>query len=127
MTFHGSHLLAQPSVVGGAFSGVIARLEEQMAAIDRALSALRDVEGTAARSAPAAAVSERPEEQRPAKKKRKRRLSPEGRARLVAAVKKRWAGGERTSLENGGQTGFSKSKNVMNSAQCPLTGRQGKC
>jgi hypothetical protein len=82
---------SKPSELTGGFHGIVARLEQQRDAIDRALSALRDVEGTAAPSAPAAAVSERPVEQRPAKKKRKRRLSPEGRARLVAAVKKRWA------------------------------------
>jgi hypothetical protein len=66
---------------------VIARLEAQHAAIERALSALREVDGIAAPPAAPAAAAPGP----PAKAKRKGRLSPEGRARLVAALKKRWA------------------------------------
>jgi hypothetical protein len=82
---------SKPSELTGGFHGIVVRLEQQRDAIDRALSALRDVEDAAAPSAPAAPVSAGPVEQRPAKKKRKGRLSPEGRARLIAALKKRWA------------------------------------
>ena len=82
---------SKPSELTGGFHGIVARLEQQRDAIDRALSALRQVEGTAAPSAPAAAVLERPLQERPAKKKRKGRLSPDGRARLIAALKRRWA------------------------------------
>jgi hypothetical protein len=70
---------------------VIARLEAQYAAIERALSALREVDGIAAPPAASAAAAPGP----PVKAKRKGRLSPEGRARLVAALKKRWAAKKR--------------------------------
>jgi hypothetical protein len=60
---------------------IIAELEQQRAAFDRALAALREV-GGAAGSAGAEATT-------PAK--RKRVLSPEGRRRIIAAIKKRWA------------------------------------
>jgi len=60
---------------------IIARLEQQKSAIERALSALQEV-GIAGSSAPAAA---------PRAAKRKGGMTPEGRARLIAALKKRWA------------------------------------
>ena len=68
------------------FEDIIARLERQRIKIERALSALRDEEGVVAPSPATTAVPERP-----AKAKRKGHLTPEGRARLVAALKKRWA------------------------------------
>jgi hypothetical protein len=62
---------------------IIERLERQRAAIDRALDALRDV---------ATDTASRPARRSPAtKKSRKRRLSPEGRARIAEAARKRWA------------------------------------
>lgn len=85
---------------------VIRQLEQQKAAIDRALEALREVggevsEGTApAASAPVEANNKRSAGQKArwaAKKaatapaKRKGGMTPEGKARLVAALKKRWA------------------------------------
>jgi hypothetical protein len=62
---------------------IIARLEEQAAAIERALEALREVEGT---SAPATAAKSSAS---PAK--RTGGMTPEGRKRLSAALRKRWA------------------------------------
>jgi hypothetical protein len=67
---------------------VIAQLELQRAAIERALSALREVEGIAAQPVAAAPAARRG---RPPKASREGRLSPEGRARLIAALKTRWA------------------------------------
>jgi len=62
---------------------VISQLETQRSAIDRALSALREVAG---KSAQAEVISPGPDGQ-----PRKRRLSPEGRRRIIEATKKRWA------------------------------------
>lgn len=59
---------------------VIARLEQQQSAIVRALAALRGMEGSVGES-PAAAA--------PAVKKRG--MTPEGKKRLIAALKRRWA------------------------------------
>jgi hypothetical protein len=62
---------------------VIAQLERQKAAIDNALAALRGIDG----SAPPAsdATSE------PVSASRKGGMTPEGKRRLVKALKKRWA------------------------------------
>jgi len=60
--------------------GVIAQLERQRAAIERALSALRTLDGT---DAPAQVSS--------APVTRKGGMTPAGRRRLSAALKKRWA------------------------------------
>jgi hypothetical protein len=57
--------------------GIIAQLEHQKAAIERALAALREVE------APASQSSIPPE--------RRGGMTPEGRKRISAALKKRWA------------------------------------
>jgi hypothetical protein len=64
------------------FDSVIAQLEQQKAAIDKALTALRDVDGTGAPAETKAAEA-------PAT--RKGGLTAEGKLRLVAALKKRWA------------------------------------
>ena len=65
---------------------VIAKLEEQKSAIERALSALKEIEGSR---------NESREEERPAPRKvrakRKRGITPEGRKRLAEAMKRRWA------------------------------------
>jgi hypothetical protein len=66
--------------VGGGLKDVIARLEQQQSAIVRALAALRGMEGSVGES-PAAAA--------PAVKKRG--MTPEGKKRLIAALKRRWA------------------------------------
>jgi hypothetical protein len=68
------------------FKNIIAQLEKQKAAIERALAALRAAEGpaepvsTQAAAKPASAPA-----------KRKGRLTPEGRRRLAEAMKRRWA------------------------------------
>ena len=65
---------------------VIKGLEKQKTAIERALAALKEVDGTAVESAPPAAAPAR--RGRP---KRKGGMTPEGRRRLSEALKKRWA------------------------------------
>lgn len=62
-----------------SLNGIINQLERQKTAIDRALAALRDVEGV-----PAPASSSAPAT-------RKGGMTPAGRRRLSAALKKRWA------------------------------------
>src|SRR5580704_14525060 len=61
---------------------IIAKLERQGKAIERALTALREVEGIEA-AAPASSSS--------GAAKRKGGMTPEGRKRLSAALRKRWA------------------------------------
>lgn len=70
------------SDTGGGLKDVIARLEQQHIAIVRALAALRGMEGSGGLESPAPA---------PTAAKKKRGMTPEGRARLVAALKSRWA------------------------------------
>lgn len=66
---------------------VIKGLEKQKTAIERALAALKEVDGTPVETTPLAAVPAR--RGRPAK--RKGGMTPEGRRRLSEALKKRWA------------------------------------
>ena len=74
------------SASGGiGLGGIVARLEHQRDAIVAALNALREIGGVAVLSGATA------EPTAGAKSKRKRRLTPEGRERLIAALKKRWA------------------------------------
>lgn len=64
---------------------IISQLERQRDAIERALGALRDIEGTGTPAAKKQGAA-------PGKKRgRKRRISAEGRARIAAATRKRWA------------------------------------
>jgi ABC-type transporter Mla subunit MlaD len=95
-------------------TSVIAQLEKQKTAIERALAALRDVEGTAAAAAPAStertprkASNKRSLAQKarwaakkaaeavpaaaPLQPARKGGMTPEGRQRLAEAMKRRWA------------------------------------
>jgi hypothetical protein len=74
------------------FSSIITELEQQLGAIDRALAALREISGPAPRrpgrprkdgSADVPAATEAAP--------KKRVLSPEGRRRIIAATKRRWA------------------------------------
>ena len=62
---------------------VISQLEHQRSAIDRALSALREITGSAATRVDGHRISQ--------SKTKKRHLSPEGRRRIIAATKRRWA------------------------------------
>jgi hypothetical protein len=61
-------------------TSIIAQLERQKTAIDRALAALREVDGAAAGE---------PNVNTPAT--RKGGMTPEGKKRLIKALKKRWA------------------------------------
>ena len=61
----------------------ISQLEKQRSAIDRALSALREVTGAAAASSAGNGI--------PQGKRKKRHLSPEGRQRIIEAIRRRWA------------------------------------
>ena len=65
---------------------VIKGLEKQKTAIERALAALKEVDGTAAESVPVAVALVRR-----GRAKRKGGMTPEGRKRLSEALKKRWA------------------------------------
>jgi hypothetical protein len=73
----------------GNIEGIIAQLEQQKAAIENAISVLSELEGGNS------AVTEVPKRGRPVKAatpiKKKRTLSEEGRKRIAAAAKKRWA------------------------------------
>lgn len=75
---------------------IISQLEKQRDAIDRALAALREVDGGSA-PAPVAAKPAAPRKaavqavEKAAVKKRKGGMSPEGKERLIAALKARWA------------------------------------
>ena len=66
---------------------IISKLEQQRSAIDRALTALREADGSES-TAPAAAPTAK-RRGRPAKKKGG--MTPEGRARLSEALRQRWA------------------------------------
>jgi hypothetical protein len=61
---------------------IISKLEKQRSAIDRAISALREITGSPA-TGPDVAESKT--------KTKKRHLSPEGRKRIIEATKRRWA------------------------------------
>jgi hypothetical protein len=74
--------------MANSLSEVIKKLEQQRIGIERALAALRDIEGPGLETAAPAAV--RPVG-RPRKAKRKGGMTPEGRRRLSEALKARWA------------------------------------
>jgi hypothetical protein len=67
--------------MASGFSSIITQLEQQKAAIDKALAALHGLDGNVPAQAASAST--------PAK--RKGGMSPEGKRRLIAALKKRWA------------------------------------
>jgi hypothetical protein len=67
---------------------IIKKLEHQRTAIDRALTALREVDGEAIGSSEAAVA---PVAARRGRPKRKGGMTPEGRKRLSEALRKRWA------------------------------------
>jgi hypothetical protein len=70
----------------GNFTEVISRLEQQKAAIDKAIEALREFEDGSVpeQPRPTRAVTEKPA-------KKKRTMSEEGRQRIAEATRKRWA------------------------------------
>ena len=83
----------------------ISRLETQRSAIDRALLALREISGPNTPNTHPVNQS----------KSRKRRLSPEGRRRIIEATKRRWA------AKRSGGTGTAPK-----SAAAPSRSRRGK-
>ena len=64
-------------------ANVISQLETQRSAIDRALSALREISGSSATGPDSHGGTQN--------KRKKRHLSPEGRRRIIEATKRRWA------------------------------------
>lgn len=70
--------------MAGTLTDVIKKLEQQRAAIEKALSALHEIEGGSGSD-----LSASPRRGRPAK--RKGGITPEGRRRLSEALKARWA------------------------------------
>lgn len=62
---------------------VIFQLEKQRSAIDRALSALREITGSPATGPDGHGITQ--------SKAKKRHLSPEGRRKIIEATKRRWA------------------------------------
>lgn len=70
--------------MAGTLNDVIKQLEQQRAAIERALSALREIEAPGA-------VSTSPSAPRGPRGKRRGGMTPEGRRRLSEALKARWA------------------------------------
>jgi hypothetical protein len=75
-----------------AFNDIIARLEKQKQAIERALSALLEVGGGSSAPAAPAPPAKRAYKRRAVKAVRKSGgISEEGRMRLAEAMKKRWA------------------------------------
>jgi hypothetical protein len=74
--------------MANSLNDVIKKLEQQRIGIERALTALRDIEGPGSETmAPAAAAAPRGRR----KAKRKGGMTPEGRRRLSEALKARWA------------------------------------
>src|ERR1700691_4329537 len=74
--------------MANSLNDVIKKLEQQRIGIERALAALRDIEGPGSEAmAPAAAAAPRGRR----KAKRKGGMTPEGRRRLSEALKARWA------------------------------------
>jgi hypothetical protein len=74
------------SEMAGGLNDIIARLEEQKGAIERALSALKEIERTDVQSS-----EETPPAPRKLRTKRKVGISTEGRKRLAEVMKRRWA------------------------------------
>ncbi len=74
---------------------IIADLEQQRTAIEKAIAALREIGGSAAVPQPRRpgrpVGSGKKAAAAPAPAKKSRRLSPEGRRRIIEALKKRWA------------------------------------
>jgi len=79
---------AQPPATGvpDGLNSVITSLEQQKSAIERALSALRDIEMPGVESG-----VERPQPRQKVRSKRRGGITPEGRKRLAEAMKRRWA------------------------------------
>jgi hypothetical protein len=73
----------------GNLKEIITRLEQQKAAIDRAIAALSEFDGDAGSASPSPQVKRTPKAVKKATKKRV--MSEEGRRRIAEAQQKRWA------------------------------------
>jgi len=91
------------------FTGIIIELEKQKAAIDKALAALRGIDGTES-SVPEPAANAEPVPSAPAT--REGRMSPEGKKRLIAALKKRWAAKKKAANSHIVSAPIASSQNV---------------
>jgi hypothetical protein len=88
--------------MANSLNEVIRKLEHQRIGIERALAALREIEGPGLETtAPAAAAAPRG---RPKAAKRKGGMTPEGRKRLSESLKARWA------AKKAGSTAPAKAK-----------------
>jgi hypothetical protein len=74
-------------------ASIIARLEHQKAAIERALAALREVDGSETPAMPASrnTVTKRAADVEPAAAKKRRRISAAARRKMALGQKARWA------------------------------------
>ena len=79
---------------------VISRLEKQRSAIDRAILALREIAGPSTPNARETSQS----------KSRKRRLSAEGRKRIIEATKRRWAAKKAAGAETAPKRASAQSR-----------------
>lgn len=74
--------------MASGFSSIIAQLQQQKSAIEKALAALHSLDGSVPVKAAAPA---------PGPAKRKGGMTPAGKQRLIAALKKRWAAKKRAA------------------------------
>jgi hypothetical protein len=99
--------------MANSLNEVIKKLEQQRIGIERALAALREIEGPGLETgAPAAASAPRG---RP-KAKRKGGMTPEGRRRLSEALKARWAAKKADSVVPAAVPAKAKRKGGMTPA-----------
>jgi hypothetical protein len=94
--------------MANSLNEVIKKLEQQRTGIERALAALREIEGTA--TVPAAAA---PAPGRTRKARRKGGMTPEGRRRLSEALKARWAAKKAGSSVSAAAPAKAKRKGGM--------------
>jgi hypothetical protein len=73
------------------FKDIINRLEQQKAAIDKAIAVLREIDDSGI------SESERPKSKTAKKTAKKRAMSQEGRKRIADASRKRWAAVRKTA------------------------------
>jgi hypothetical protein len=86
--------------LANAFTDIVAQLERQKAAIERALAALREIGGPVSESVagPAPVIAKT---RATRKAKRKTGITPEGRARLAEAMRARWTAKKAASKKRG--------------------------
>jgi hypothetical protein len=97
----------------------ISDLERQREAIDRAISALREVAGStglAGRRIPAAST----------RKRAKRTITPEGKARIAEAQRKRWAEKRRAEAANRGKSVSTTATGTKKQRRAKRTARKRK-